>query len=109
DPNNSNTRNNLGSALRDKKDLDGMIAAYREALRLDANHDLAHSNLAWVLATGPDRVRDGKQAVEHATRACELTNWKSPGCIAALGAAGAEVGAYVKAIEYQKEALSFRA
>jgi len=109
DPNNSNTRNSLGSALRDKKDLDGMIAAYREALRLDANHDLAHSNLAWVLATGPDRVRDGKQAVEHATRACELTNWKSPGCIAALGAACAEVGDFAKAIEYQNKALSFPA
>jgi Flp pilus assembly protein TadD len=109
DPNNSNTRNSLGSALRAKKDLDGMIAAYREALRLDANHDLAHSNLAWVLASGPDRVRDGKQAVEHATRACELTNWKSPGCIAALGVACAEVGDFAKAAEYQNKALSFPA
>jgi serine/threonine protein kinase/Flp pilus assembly protein TadD len=107
DPEDANTRNNLGAALRDKRDWDGAIAEYREAIRLDPTHDLAHSNLAWLLAAGPDRLRDGKQAVAHATRACELTEWKSPSCIASLGVACAEVGDFDKAVEYQKKALSF--
>ena len=35
------------------------------------------NELAWLQATCPEaKARDGKQAVEHATRACELSAWK---------------------------------
>jgi Flp pilus assembly protein TadD len=106
DPKNANARNTLAVALR-VKDVDGAIAEYREAIRLDPKHDLAHGNLAWLLATGPDRVRDGVQAVRHGTRACELSAWRNPTCIAALAVACAESGDFDKAVEYQKKALSF--
>ena len=40
---------NLGIALYAKGDLDGAIAAYREAIRLDPNHAKAHGALGQAL------------------------------------------------------------
>jgi hypothetical protein len=60
-----------------------------------------------MLAVGPDGVRDGKQAVAHATRACELTGWKMPNCLDTLAAAYAATGDFDRAVEYQQKALSF--
>src|SRR5262249_31771065 len=99
----------LGLALVDRRDLDGAIASWREASELDRKSFPPLTALAWLLATGPDRVRDGKQAVEVATRACELTGWKNPVCIAILAAAHAEAGDFDKAVELQKKALAFPA
>src|SRR5207245_1872205 len=81
---------NLGGLLRIKGDADGAIAQFRDVLRIDPKYAWAHSGLAWILATGPDGLRDGRRAVEHATRACELTGWKDPSCLNNLGAACAE-------------------
>ena len=41
--------------------------------RLDPKDARAHNFLAWLLAVGPDGLRDGKRAVLHATRAHLLT------------------------------------
>src|SRR5262249_50526800 len=96
-----------GFALRNKGDLDRAAVEYREAIRLNPKYAKVHHMLAWLLAAGPDRLRDGKQAVEHAARACELTDWKDPAIIEVLAAAHAEASDFAGAVESKKRALSF--
>jgi tetratricopeptide (TPR) repeat protein len=109
DPTNVKTYAHLSVALRAKGDLDGAIASLQEALTHDALYAYAHNGLGWLLAVGPDRVRDGKKAVEHATRACEVTAWKNPSYLNTLAAAYAESGDFDQALEYQNKALAFPA
>jgi tetratricopeptide (TPR) repeat protein len=108
-PEESTLHSNLGFAWKRKPDVDKAIAEYREAIRLDEMNATAHQYLAQILATGPDRVRDGKQALALATRACELQRWEEPEGIAALAAAHAEVMDFDRACEFQERALSFPA
>ena len=51
------------------------------------------------------RFRDGKRAVEFATRACELTKWKNPRFLNTLAAAQAEAGDFDAAVSSQKRAI----
>jgi tetratricopeptide (TPR) repeat protein len=83
------------------------IDDYREALRLQPNLPSAQNNLAWLLAACPvDALRNGPEAVEHATRACNVTAWCNPSFLGTLAAACAEVGDFVQAESWQKRALA---
>jgi hypothetical protein len=62
--------------------------------------------VAWLLATCPKaEVRDGKQAVTLARKACELDEEDDPGVIEVLAAALAETGDFVEAVKMQKKAV----
>lgn len=64
------------------------VAHYREALRVQPNALEALNNLAWILAAHPDsRYRNGTEAVELATRTCELTRYQNPIPLITLAAA----------------------
>ena len=76
------------------------IAQYLKALDISPQSVAAHNNLAWLLATCPvDRLRDGRKAVVHATKACEITQWQHPSIVDTLGIALAEAGQFDKAVE----------
>jgi tetratricopeptide (TPR) repeat protein len=82
------------------------LADMDTALRLDPNDVEAHISQSWTLATCPEaKLRDGKKAVTSATRACELTQWKSPRPLVTLAAAFAEVGDFNGAVQMQTKAI----
>ena len=85
------------------------LADYHQAIRPNPNFEKAHNELAWLLATCPDvAIRNGKEAVYAATKACELTNWAKWENIDTLAAAYAESGNFEKAVEYEKQAMDMQ-
>lgn len=82
------------------------IADFEAALKVEADDTAILNNLAWVLATSPQAdLRDGKRAVELATKACELTEYKLPHILSTLAASFAESGNFDTAIEWSQKAV----
>ncbi len=83
------------------------INAYQQALRISPDLAVAHNNLAWLYATCDDpKFRDARDALAHAERAVELTNWKEGEFIDTLAEAYYANGDYKQAVEIQKKALA---
>ena len=94
-----------GTAWQFKGQYRQAIADFDETIRLEPEFAGAYYNRAWLWATCPDpQVRDGRKAVESATRACELTGWKDAAQLDALAAAHAEAGDFAAAVKRQTEA-----
>lgn len=65
-----------------------------------------YNNLSWVLATSPmDDLRNGKEALELALKACEASEYKAAHILSTLAAAYAETGDFEKAREWAAKAV----
>ena len=96
---------NRGNVHLKMHEYDEALADYNEAIRLDPKLALAYNNRAWLWATCPDaKHRDGKRAVESATRACELTDWKDAYDLGTLAASYAAASNFPRAIHWQQKA-----
>ncbi len=79
---------------------------YVAALARDPEYPNLLNSWAWQLATCPDpKFRDGKRAVEMATKANEKFDWKISGHVETLAAAYAEISQFDEANKWEKKAL----
>jgi Zn-dependent protease len=82
------------------------IEDYRAAIQIQPKLVNAHNNLAWLLAACPvDSLRNGQEAMEHASWACKATGWTNPSCMGTFAAACAEIGDFNEAVHWQERAI----
>ncbi len=113
DPENGPYKDDLGKALsfsdQNAGVMSNLLATVRSdpadfrhflaALNSDTNHFVLFNNLAWAFATFPGpQLRNGQYAVRLATRACELTGYKTNVCVGTLAVAYAEAARFDDAI-----------
>jgi tetratricopeptide (TPR) repeat protein len=80
---------------------------YRRALEESPDFLPALLGLASLLATANDEnLRDGREAVTHAEKACDLTRYADPNALAVLAAAYAQTGQYGNAVYFTERALT---
>ncbi|HEY5314599.1 MAG TPA: tetratricopeptide repeat protein [Pirellulales bacterium] len=82
------------------------LADYAEAYKQRPEDSGLLNNYAWLLATTPDeKLRDGKRAIELATQACKLTDYKASHILSTLAAGYAETGDFETARKWSKKSM----
>ena len=77
-----------------------------QALKLDSSHEKALNNLAWLLATCPDKtIRDGRESVEMANKAATLSAFQDWNLLETLAASYTSIGEKKLAHRWIDEAL----
>ena len=79
---------------------------FERAEQMDPGSAESYNARAWLWATAPDAsMRDGKKAIDAATKACQMTNWQEPDFVGTLAAAYAETGDFDQAIKWQQKSV----
>ncbi len=105
-PKHSAANYSYGQVLRRQGKLAEALAHDRRALAEDPDFVPAILDLASLRAMSKDAaLRDGKEAIRLATRACELTRYEDPEALDVLGAAYAEAGRFTEAVSTAQRAL----
>jgi Tfp pilus assembly protein PilF len=99
EPSRADIHGRIAGALCRQGDFAGAIARYRRALQIDPELAEVLNNLAWLLATCPEAsLRNGPEAVQLASQACELTRFGRTIMVGTLAAAYAEAGRFADAV-----------
>ncbi len=79
---------------------------FEAILEQEPEDEVVLNNLSWLLSTSPlDTIRNGKRALELATKASELSEYKKAYILSTLAAAYAELGEFDKAIEWSQKSV----
>ncbi|MCE9544358.1 MAG: thioredoxin domain-containing protein [Planctomycetia bacterium] len=96
-----------GVALAQRRQYVDAVRELKESLRLKSDWSEAAIQLAWILATCPDKnVRDGAAAVRYARLAQTTAKSETPQMFDALAAALAETGQYREATDAERQAVA---
>jgi tetratricopeptide (TPR) repeat protein len=99
EPSNFNVQFQYGLSLEHLGQTRDAMSHYAAALLKNPDFPDALQHLAWIAATDArPELRNGTQAVELASRACEATQQKRPAILLTLAAAYAEAGRYREAV-----------
>ena len=105
-PSNPFTHYQLGIVLHKQGKLDESAVLYARALEKDANFIQAMLALASIRVKAEDpKLRDAYEAVELATKACELTRYEDPTVLNILAGVQAAAGQFTDAATTAKRAI----
>jgi len=84
-----------------------LLQSAQATLASDTKNTDALCAAAWILAATPfNELRNGKEAVKLAEKACDLLREKDPHALAVLGVAQAEYGSFRRALDATRRAIA---